>query len=421
MKKIFHILSIALLSMSFFYLYSTIAHNQSLFTKRYDPKKMKNLYNESQWNESQNISPMKALDTWALKNNYTGWNNYVDENKSKTDTEKRKNDILTEIKNKGISDAQLYSYVGYEYIRGINPTLLNPEHPPLGKYLIGLSILLFHNEYIILLICGLISLFTIYCIIFITTNNHLSASIGVLLTSTHTLFIDQLIHGPQLELFQLMFFLLIILFFLLYEKKKSIWLLLLISLNFGFLCSIKTFSTYFPLFLIWSFINTIFSKNFKIPQWIMLQFIGIIVFTTTYLQFFVMGGTVRQFLGVQKYIILFYKQSGINIIEFAGNYLRLIFTGKWKFWSENSPFSHYSEWSITWPFLFIIFLIIFFYLYKNNHVKILFIEKVLAGFIVLYNIFLFIIPMFPRYLLLLFVPIILLISVYSRRMLKYEK
>ena len=68
--------------------------------------------------------------------------------------------------------------------------------------------------------------------------------------------------------------------------------------------------------------------------------------------FFVRGGNFRQWLGVQKYIIAFYKQAGINIIEFAGNYLRLIFTGSWKFWSENNPVTHYSEWSFTWIIIF---------------------------------------------------------------------
>lgn len=414
-------LSILLLFVSIFYLCSIIFHNYSQFIMRFDSQKMKQLYDQSQWSESQNISPLKVLDSWALRNHYTGWNNYIDENKNKTDIEKRKNEILKEISNKGISDAQLYSYVGYEYIRGINPTLLNPEHPPLGKYIIGLSILLFHNEHTILLICGLITLITIYSIIIIATNNQLSASIGVFLTSTHSLFTDQLIHGPQLELLQLMFLLGIILFFLLFEKSRSSWFLILIGLNLGFLFSIKTFSTYFPLFLVWSFTITVYSKNFKIPQWIFLQLAGVIVFISTYVRFFILGGSLRQFMGVQKYIILFYKQSGIKIVDFAGNYLRLIFTGSWKFWSEHAPTSHYREWSITWPCLFVIFLIILFYLYRKKHEKVLFVEKIIIAFVVFYNVFLFVIPMFPRYLLLLFVPIIMLISIYSKRILNYEK
>jgi len=389
---------------------------------KYDSKTMKQIYDQSQWQQSQNISPLKVLDAWALKNKYTGWNNFVDENKSKTDVEKTKNEILNEVRKKGVSDAQLYTYVGEQYIKGANPTFLNPEHPPLGKYLIGTSITLFQNEHIILLICGFISLLVIYLIIFTVTNNYLSSAIGVFLASIHSLFIDQLIHGPQLELFQLMFFLLLLLFLVLFEKKKSVLYLLLTGITYGFLLSTKTVSTYLPLFFVWLFIVSFIAKNFKIKQLVILHILGIGIFIMTYFRFFILGGTLRQFLGVQKYIVVFYKQSGINIAEFAGNYLRLIFTGSWKFWSENSPVSHYSEWSILWPLLFILCFIIMFLLFnKRKKSAYLTFEKIVLTFIILYNGFLFIVPMFPRYLLLLFIPIILFISICSKRFLTYEK
>ena len=44
-----------------------------------------------------------------------------------------------------IGDDGLYLHVGNQLIKGADPTLLNPEHPPLAKYLIGFSILLFNN------------------------------------------------------------------------------------------------------------------------------------------------------------------------------------------------------------------------------------------------------------------------------------
>ena len=39
---------------------------------------------------------------------------------------------------KPISDAMLYAYSGYEYVRGDNPLRLNAEHLTTGKYIIGL-------------------------------------------------------------------------------------------------------------------------------------------------------------------------------------------------------------------------------------------------------------------------------------------
>src|SRR3989344_3460516 len=47
----------------------------------------------------------------------------------------------------GIGDDGLYAFSGYYYFfqKG-DVSAVNFEHPPLGKYLIGLSIFLFHNE-----------------------------------------------------------------------------------------------------------------------------------------------------------------------------------------------------------------------------------------------------------------------------------
>ena len=46
-----------------------------------------------------------------------------------------------------IGDDGLYLYEGYRLIQGGDPTLLNAEVPPFGKYLIGASTLVFGNGY----------------------------------------------------------------------------------------------------------------------------------------------------------------------------------------------------------------------------------------------------------------------------------
>ena len=42
------------------------------------------------------------------------------------------------------------------------------------------------------------------------------------------------------------------------------------------------------------------------------------------------------------------------LLEFAGNYLRLIVTGSWKFWDSARTVSFYSEWNILWPLIFFV-------------------------------------------------------------------
>lgn len=47
---------------------------------------------------------------------------------------------------KTISDGVVYTYAGYEYARGISPTRINFEHPPMVKYLFGWSIQFFETH-----------------------------------------------------------------------------------------------------------------------------------------------------------------------------------------------------------------------------------------------------------------------------------
>jgi len=125
---------------------------------------------------------------------------------------------------------------------------------------------------------------------------------------------------------------------------------------------------------------------------------------------------------VQKYVVIFYRDSGINIVDFAGNYLRLIFTGGWKFWSGGNSLSHYNQWSLTWSIIFLITMYMIFKTVKHNFKKsVPFSQWMFVSFIVIYNLYLFIVPMFPRYLLLLFIPMIIFISIYSNNYLSYEK
>src|SRR3989344_4620992 len=46
-----------------------------------------------------------------------------------------------------LSDEELYATEGYFLVRGRDLHQLTPGHPPLGKYIIGLSILIFGNPY----------------------------------------------------------------------------------------------------------------------------------------------------------------------------------------------------------------------------------------------------------------------------------
>jgi predicted membrane-bound dolichyl-phosphate-mannose-protein mannosyltransferase len=62
----------------------------------------------------------------------------------------------------GISDATLYAYAGWRYMQGVSPDQILFEHPPLGKYLIGLSIAVFGNQNMLGFILGACTLILLY-------------------------------------------------------------------------------------------------------------------------------------------------------------------------------------------------------------------------------------------------------------------
>ncbi len=57
-----------------------------------------------------------------------------------------------------MTDQQAYTWAGWLYIHGTDPALFNTEHPPLAKYLIGLSTLLFGRPALPGLLAGLASI-----------------------------------------------------------------------------------------------------------------------------------------------------------------------------------------------------------------------------------------------------------------------
>jgi len=61
-----------------------------------------------------------------------------------------------------IDDATLYTYAGYTYIKGEDPTNINFEHPPLAKYWIGFSYLLTGNPALLNLVLFAAALVMVY-------------------------------------------------------------------------------------------------------------------------------------------------------------------------------------------------------------------------------------------------------------------
>lgn len=353
----------------------TIIKNASLYTTKYNPQEYKKKYLNSQWRVPNSQTP--------------------------------------------ISDVELYTYAGYEYIHGENPILVNPEHPPLGKYLIGVSIEIFENQHIMSAIFAIAVLFLIFITINGSTDSILLASLGVFLTVIQSIFLDQITHAPQLDIFHLFFFLLMSFFIIRFRKSNKVHELLFAGFSFGLMLSIKVFLQTFIIMSIFLIVVLIRKNNLKkdISNLVKMYLVAGLTFTATYFAYFVHGGTFFGFLGVQRWIFEFYKNTSIDMSQLFGTYILLVMFNKWKFWSEGYPVISYSGWTVFWPFLYAIGIILAFrniFFKKNND----FVERYFSYWVILYSVSLAFIPVFPRYFVLLFIPIIISGALYAKNYLK---
>lgn len=289
------------------------------------------------------------------------------------------------VERESIGDDGLYAYVGWEYIQGKDPTLLNAEMPPLGKYLIGLSILIFKNQNIFALFSGILAIFGYLLLNKQIFKNKLFIILPVVLFSFEPLFYEQL-RAPFLDLLYLSFLFFIFYFIL---KEKFIMSTIFIGLMMSVKASFGTFVTVVAAIIIYFLIRR---KLKLIKKFLILLPISILTFALTYLRFFLLGHSVNEFLGVQKWILNFYYQGAKA--DFGGVWEMLLF-GKWSTWWDKT--TSVAEWRIIWPIIFLLSLLSLFIIVKNRKLNN---SMLFLIWIFVYLLFLSTLPVFPRYLLL---------------------
>lgn len=368
MKKIFTVLILIFL---FHFLFRAWVQRDS-FTSRYDTKYWKDRYLNSQWvspsgcNWDPHINPITCVwdDGWFAAHpvpNYTSQ------------------------KRESIGDDGLYAYSGWEYVSGIDPTLLNPEIPPLGKYLIGFSILLFKNQNVFGLFFAVAALVSFFALNKIFFKSNFLAFIPVFLFSFEPLFYTQ-IHSTFLDL---QYFTLLNLVFISFLKNKYIVSFIFLGLMMATKASLASFGlvTFTIIFYLFK------EKKFKDIKKITLRIpVVFIAFLLTYIQFFILGKNFIDFLKVQKYVLHFYL-TGAKAAY--GIVFPMMFQGKWYTWWNTVDIV--KEWSISWPLLFFISLFGSFIAVKERNSTV----SLIVIWLGTYFLFLSLIPVWPRYLLLL--------------------
>lgn len=238
----------------------------------------------------------------------------------------------------GIGDDGLYAFSGYYYLMGGDITQVNFENPPLGKYLIGLSILFLGNQNAINIFYAVAIMSVSYLLTLQVTNQRLLASLAILLMIIDPFFQSQILYS-LLDLPLTTFFLWGLYFYLLATKRQAPFFLLA-SFFFGLAISAK----FFPVFLMIQALLIIHIwRNHRSRIMIFLLSLTLIpvVYTTSHFNYFNTQHNLWEFLRYQKWILSWRMGNPIM----PGNILTSLLIGRYRDWWGKGEWLSYQEWS----------------------------------------------------------------------------
>jgi len=256
-----------------------------------------------------------------------------------------------------IPDQTLESYAGGAFLKGINPILIIHDQPPLGRYLIALSIFLFDNSATlpILLLFG--AAYGIYLIARLILKNRWLALIPLAIFVNEPLFMNKLTIAPLLEPIQLPFIILTLYCFLRGVSGKSTWFWFMTSsVMLGFVISIR----YFILGLVLlsaclAYLGLTRKFNKILLTYLVSLPLSLVVLVLSYWQTVRSGYSVLKVFSIQKYIFTYHQSAFIHPFSFWD----LLLFNRWHTWWGNQAISSDQQWIILWPISILV--IIFFF------------------------------------------------------------
>lgn len=291
-----------------------------------------------------------------------------------------------------IGDDGLYLFEGYRLIHGGDPTSANAEMPPVGKYFIGASILLFGNGHIYGLLSTTLLLIATYLLAKTLLKETFPALLTTTLLATDPLITNQFTLTMMDALQATLMVAYLTLIFRLSSIQKNKGMLIVFSGVILGLFSATKLPVLTPLVLatgLWY----IWVETKKVRYAGLLLLGTIAGYVLPYTVYFLRGNTIIDWLKIQKWIITFYRQS--NIPPTWGSSITTLLTG-----SYQNLFSHLweraGEWTPVWGVFFLMALA-FGVLWIRNRKKYLSMTLTLGLLFTIIGVFA-IIPFWIRYL-----------------------
>jgi hypothetical protein len=246
-----------------------------------------------------------------------------------------------------ISDEVFESFSGGVFLKGMNPIHIVHDHPPLGRYIVSLSILLFDNAQTIMIFLMITTYTGIFLVGLRVIKSWFFALIPVAIFANEPLIINKLIHAPSPEPIQLPFIIFAFYFFMLaIGSKKKVFFYFLASLMLGFVISTRFFVTGLAILGVWSLYLFVLKKNIEdlIKLYVVLP-ISLVVLILSYTRTMMDGYSVVQIIGIQKYILAYHKSAFVH----AFSYWDLLLFNRWHTWWGDQKILSDPQWIVLWP------------------------------------------------------------------------
>jgi len=326
-----------------FILYSS----RQIFSYRYEPEYYENWYYNSQWNVPQST--------------------------------------------RGISDGELYKFVGYRLTEGENPFNINYEVPPFAKYLYGLAEKYIGNPYYISIGLYLLSLYTLFLSSRLLFKKKVKPTLLLFLFISSP-FVATQIRETMLDLPLTAMFLLHLYFFIRHLSSKNKKDLILSGIFLGLATGTKIGIYTAPIIFLSSFL--IF-----FPKKLFLNFIihNLSIFggyILAFISYFLRHPNPIPWLRLHEKVLGFYLQNKPSPVDHLNQWKGIFLNSYQGFW-EGASRTTFGDWSPLLPIGVISAFIILLNSLKKKDKKWFYISSLCLIFLFINSL----VPLFPRYLM----------------------
>jgi hypothetical protein len=282
-------------------------------------------------------------------------------------------------------DQTLESFAAGAFLKGINPILIIHDQPPLGRYMLSLSILLFDNPNTIMVLFFFLSALGVFLIGKSILKDTFLSLIPLGIFINEPIFLNKFYNSPLLEPIQLPFIIFALYFFVqgIINKKYVKWFILT-SIMLGFVISIRFFVLGVILvssMIIYLLLSRQFNK--KLIVFLITLSLSVVVLLISYARTIQLGSSILHIFGIQKYIYIYHKQQ----LSLPFSFWDLLLLNRWHIWWGTRGIISDPQWIIIWPISMILTL---FYILLGFIKKILLSEqeKIIIIWIIAYCMFL---------------------------------